>query len=65
MAQVPKFETGGKSPSNIEEYNKTHPDKSQQIEIFQIKEKFGGLRIYLDNAPEYVKEKVRKAEELY
>lgn len=22
MAQVPKFETGGKSPSNIEEYNK-------------------------------------------
>lgn len=49
---------------DIEEYNKTHPDKSQQIEIFQIKEKFGGLRIYLDNAPEYVKEKVRKAEEL-
>lgn len=25
---------------DIKEYNKTHPDKSQQIEIFQIKEKF-------------------------
>lgn len=49
---------------DIEEYNKTHPDKSQQIEIFQIKEKFGELCIYLDNAPEDIKKKVRKAEEL-
>ena len=28
MAQVPKFETGGKSPSNIEEYNK----KKQELQ---------------------------------
>jgi hypothetical protein len=34
MAQVPKFETGGKSPSNIEEYNK----KKQELQdiVFKI-----------------------------
>lgn len=31
----------------IEEYNKSHEDK---ITIFQIKEKFGGLRVYVDGA---------------
>lgn len=47
---------------DIEEYNKTHPN--DQIKIFQIKEKLGELCIHLDNAPERIKEKARKAEEL-
>ena len=34
MAQVPKFETGGKSPSNIEEYNK----KKQELQDLKTKE---------------------------
>lgn len=43
MAQVPKFETGGKSPSNIEEYNKKKQElqdlynkKEQETKIITI-----------------------------
>jgi hypothetical protein len=37
-----------KVEEKIEEYNKSHPDAP--IEIFQIKSKFGELRIYLMDA---------------
>lgn len=36
MAQVPKFETGGKSPSNIEEYNKR---KQELQDLYNKKER--------------------------
>lgn len=40
------------------------PDPScvKLIEVAQIKEKFGGLRLYVDNAPVWVNELVSKAE---
>jgi len=41
-------------------YNIKHPD--DQIQIQQIKEKFGGLRIYLSKEPEYLHKMILKAE---
>lgn len=46
----------------IEEYNKTNLDSP--IVIQQIKEKFGGLRFYVDNAPNYIMDMIDKAEDL-
>lgn len=44
----------------IENYNLDHEDK---IEITQIKEKFGGLRFYVDSYTEELKKLIDKAEE--
>lgn len=44
----------------VENYNKTHEDN--QIEITQVKEKFGGLRFYVDNAPDELHKMIDKAE---
>ena len=45
----------------IKHYNQGK-EIEDQVHILQIKEKFGSLRIYLDNAPEYIRDMVRKAE---
>jgi len=45
----------------VNDYNENHEDK---IEIHQIKEKFGGLRIYVDNAPAELKTMIEEAEAL-
>ena len=47
--------------TEIKEYNKDK-EIEDQVHILQIKEKFGSLCIYLDNAPEYIRDMVRKAE---
>ena len=39
-----------KVTSAIDSYNTAHPDSP--VEVSQIKQKFGGLRIYHHNAPE-------------
>jgi hypothetical protein len=46
----------------IEKYN-NDKDDNDKIEIHQIKEKFGGLRIYLGNYNKIVREMARKAED--
>lgn len=38
----------------IDAYNASHPDSP--VEVSQIKEKFGGLRIYHYNAPEGIRQ---------
>ena len=43
----------------VEEWNKSHESK---IEITQIKEKFAGLRIYVDNPTEELKQMIYEAE---
>lgn len=45
---------------HIEEYNKENEDK---IEIRQIKEKFGGLRIYLSRYTDELRQMIDDAEE--
>lgn len=45
----------------IEKYNNEHP--TCKIEITQIKEKFGGLRFYVENEPEEFREMIREAED--
>lgn len=45
----------------ITEYNKTHEDSP--IKICQIKEKFGGLRYYVNNYVDGLREMIDKAEE--
>lgn len=44
----------------IENYNNEHPD--DQIEIQQVKEKFGGLRFYVSHAPDELHRMIIKAE---
>ena len=46
----------------IEKYN-INKDKEQQIEIHQIKEKFGGLRFYCNFYTDELKEMIRNAEQ--
>ncbi|MCL2185988.1 MAG: hypothetical protein FWB86_09085 [Treponema sp.] len=41
-------------------YNKKNPDN--MIKITQVKEKFGGLRIYLSSMPDYLQKMICKAE---
>lgn len=43
-----------KVASAIDSYNATHPDSL--VEVTQIKQKFGGLRIYHHNAPEDIRQ---------
>ena len=47
--------------NEIKHWNETNPDKPQ-IKIFQIKEKFGELRFYADNCPDYIDDMISKAE---
>lgn len=42
-----------KVASAIDSYNAAHPDSL--VEVSQIKQKFGGLRIYYHNAPEDIR----------
>ena len=42
-----------KVTSAIDSFNAAHPDSP--VEVTQIKQKFGGLRIYHHNAPEDIK----------
>jgi len=44
----------------IDEYNKTSGDN---VEIHQIKEKFGGLRMYLSHYTDELRKMIREAEE--
>ena len=46
----------------INEYN-AHVPESNQIQISQIKEKFGGLRFYVDNSTETLNKMIAKAED--
>ena len=46
----------------IKNYN-INKDKEQQIEIHQIKEKFGGLRFYCNFYTDELKEMIREAEQ--
>ena len=46
----------------IKNYN-VNKDKEQQIEIHQIKEKFGGLRFYCNFYTDELKEMIRNAEQ--
>lgn len=48
-----------KIASAIDSYNVAHPDAS--IEVSQIKQKFGGLRIYHHNAPEDIRQLIDEA----
>lgn len=43
-------------------YNHKIPEKVKQVEILQIKEKFGGLRFYYDGGDEKIDGMVRMAE---
>ena len=43
----------------IDSFNATHPDAP--VEVSQIKQKFGGLRIYHHNAPEDIRQLIDKA----
>jgi len=45
----------------INEYNQTH--KEEPIKICQIKEKFGGLRYYVDHYTDNLRKMIREAEE--
>ena len=47
----------------VRKYNIEHPEK-EPLKFFQIKEKWGGLRLYLDsyNVPKEIKEKLRELE---
>ena len=45
----------------INEYNRDHPEEPIQIE--QIKEKWGTLRIYIDSAPQEIYDLIEKAEQ--
>lgn len=45
----------------IEDYNNEHPDDI--IEIYQVKEKFGGLRFYVSHEPPELKNMIQKAED--
>lgn len=45
----------------IEEYNKDK-EGDNKIEIYQIKEKFGGLRVYLSKKTEELRQMINKAE---
>lgn len=45
----------------VSEYNKEHADDSQ-LEFMQIKEKFGGLRVYMNFYTEELRELIEKAE---
>lgn len=47
----------------ITKYNKNKPE-NEQIHIDQIKEKFGGLRFYISNAPREFYDMIDEAEEL-
>ena len=49
----------GKVASAIDSYNAAHPENP--IEVSQIKQKFGGLRIYHYNAPEGIRQHIDKA----
>ena len=43
----------------IDSYNASHPDSP--VEVSQIKQKFGGLRIYHYNAPEDIRQVIDEA----
>ena len=43
----------------IDSYNDAHPDSP--VEVTQIKQKFGGLRIYHYNAPEDIRQLINEA----
>lgn len=43
----------------IDSYNAAHPDSL--VEVTQIKQKFGGLRIYHHNAPEDIRQLIDEA----
>lgn len=45
----------------IEQYNSNKP-KEEQIEVIQVKEKFGGLRFYTNFKTDELKELIRNAE---
>ena len=45
----------------INEYNKAHPEE-EGIEIYQIKEKWGNLCIYVSSAPKEIWDLIEKAE---
>jgi len=45
----------------IDEYNKDKED-NDKIRVMQVKEKFGTLRIYVDNAPQEIYDEIDKAE---
>ena len=45
----------------VQQYNSTHKDQAK-IQITQIKEKFGGLRFYVDCAPKELYDLIDKAE---
>ena len=48
-----------KAAAAIDAFNAAHPDSP--VEVSQIKQKFGGLRIYHYNAPEALKQLIDKA----
>ena len=48
-----------KAAAAIDSYNAAHPDSL--VEVSQIKQKFGGLRIYHYNAPEDIRQLIDKA----
>ena len=48
-----------KVASAIDSYNAAHPDSL--VEVTQIKQKFGGLRIYHYNAPEDIRQLIDEA----
>ena len=48
--------------SYIQNYNEGKPT-DEQIQIVQIKEKFGGLRFYVNNATEELNDMINKAED--
>jgi len=50
-----------KVASAIDSYNTAHPDSP--VEVSQIKQKFGGLRIYHYNAPEDIRQLIDEAVE--
>ena len=51
-----------KVASAIDSYNAAHPDSL--VEVTQIKQKFGGLRIYHYNASEDIRQLIDKAIEI-
>lgn len=49
--------------NHINRINETIEDEEKKIKVVQIKEKFGGLRIYVDNRTDELHDIIRQAEE--
>lgn len=47
----------------IDEWNESHPDKKEELEFTQVKEKFGELTIYLNFYPDNIFKKLMELSE--